>query len=114
MSQAKGPGALDGPLTGVPWRLPDSIWKVSYGTDPDTGGMGGLLTMVGVVAAGALALLLSVFCSGGRWRATCARHGTLVNLGEAIMRRENASCASGPVASTRDAIALLGQYARVA
>ena len=110
---AKGPGALDGPLTEGAVEVADSIWKVSYGIDPDTGGMDGLLTMVGVVAAGALALLLSVFL---QWRALArdlrADMGTLVNLGEAIMRRENASARQAHVASTRDAIALLGQYAR--
>lgn len=110
---AKGPGAQDGPLTEGAVEVPDSIWKVSYGTDPDTGGMGGLLTMASVVAAGALALLLSVFL---QWRALArdlrADMGTLVNLGEAIMRRENGAARPAHVASTRDAIALLSQYAR--
>lgn len=110
---AKGPGGHDGPLTEGAVEVPDSIWKVSYGTDPDTGGMGGLLTMASVVAAGGLALLLSVFL---QWRALArdlrADMGTLVNLGEAILRRENGAARQAQVASTRDAIALLSQYAR--
>ena len=110
---AKGPGGQDGPLTEGAVEVPDSIWKVSYGTDPDTGGMGGLLTMASVVAAGGLALLLSVFL---QWRALArdlrADMGTLVNLGEAILRRENGAARQAQVASTRDAIALLSQYAR--
>ena len=110
---AKGPGGQDGPLTEGAVEVPDSIWKVSYGTDPDTGGMGGLLTMASVVAAGGLALLLSVFL---QWRALArdlrADMGTLVNLGEAILRRENSAARQAQVASTRDAIALLSQYAR--
>ena len=110
---AKGPGGQDGPLTEGAVEVPDSIWKVSYGTDPDTGGMGGLLTMASVVAAGGLALLLSVFL---QWRALArdlrADMGTLVNLGEAILRRENSAARQPHVASTRDAIALLSQYAR--
>ena len=110
---AKGPGGQDGPLTEGAVEVPDSIWKVSYGTDPDTDGMGGLLTMASVVAAGGLALLLSVFL---QWRALArdlrADMGTLVNLGEAILRRENGAARQAQVASTRDAIALLSQYAR--
>lgn len=110
---AKGPGGQDGPLTEGAVEVPDSIWKVSYGTDADTGGMGGLLTMASVVAAGGLALLLSVFL---QWRALArdlrTDMGTLVNLGEAILRRENGAARQAQVASTRDAIALLSQYAR--
>lgn len=110
---AKGPGAEDAAFTTGSVEVPGTIWRLGYGTAPETGGLGDLGTLLALVGAGALALLLTTFL---QWR-MLARDlrtdmGTLVNLGESILRREGAGTRPVNLAATGDAIALLGQYAR--
>jgi phosphomannomutase/phosphoglucomutase len=112
---AKGPGQFEGMLDDGSVDVPESIWKVTYGVDPHSGGLGDLTTMGMLVAGGALALALSVFLQLrmlGRDLREDMR--TVVHLGEAVLRREGAATPSANLAGTSDAIALLGQYAREA
>jgi phosphomannomutase/phosphoglucomutase len=112
---AKGPGELGDALYAGKVDVPESIWEVSYGIAPEVGTTGNMLTMLGLVGGGGLALLLTVVL---QWRAL-ARDlhfdmSTLVNLGEAILHREGGQARQAHLANTGDAIALLGQYARQA
>jgi len=110
---AKGPGELEDELNDGVVDVPESIWKVSYGLAPQTGGLGDLTTMGALIAGAALALLLGLFLQlrmlGRDLRDDM---GTVVNLGEAILRRESVPAPQANLAATADAIALLGQYAR--
>lgn len=108
---AEGPGTLEGVFDDGVVPVPGSIWRVAYEAAPGTEGLG--LIMYGVVAGGALLLLLIAVL---QWRALSrdlrADMGTIVGLGEAIMRREGGVSSSVRVADSASAIALLGQYVR--
>lgn len=110
---AKGPGELEGPLNHGAVDVPESIWKVSYGVAPKSTGLENLATMAALAAGGGLALLLTVFL---QWRMLArdlrADMSTVVNLGEAILRREGSPTRQAHLAAASDAIALLSQYAR--
>ncbi len=110
---AQGPGRLSGGLDQGSVKVPGSIWSVTYGLDPESGGMGDYLVMMAVGVAAALVLLLAVFL---QWRMLAkdlrADMSAVVNLGEAIMRREAPPSHQARVAAASDAIALLSQYAR--
>ena len=110
---AKGPGELEGPLNHGAVDVPESIWKVSYGVAPKSTGLDNLVTMAVLAGGGGLALLLTVFL---QWRMLArdlrADMSTVVNLGEAILRREGSPARQAHLAAASDAIALLGQYAR--
>ena len=110
---AKGPGELEGPLNHGAVDVPESIWKVGYGVAPKSTGLDNLVTMALLAGGGGLALLLTVFL---QWRMLArdlrADMSTVVNLGEAILRREGSPARQAHLAAASDAIALLGQYAR--
>lgn len=110
---AKGPGELEGPLNQGAVDVPESIWKVSYGVAPKSTGLGNLVTMAALAVGSGLALLLTVFL---QWRMLSrdlrADMSAVVNLGEAILRREGSPTRQAHLAAASDAIALLSQYAR--
>jgi len=111
---ARGPGTLESFDAGSV-DVPETIWKVNYGVAPDPGGSGGLITLLGAVAGSAVMLLLTLFL---QWRALGrdlrTDMGSLVQLGEAILRHGAAPAGKARVAVSADALALLGQYAREA
>lgn len=112
---AKGPGQMEGELSHGVVDVPESIWKVTYGVAPKDSGLGGLLSMAALAGGGALVLVLTIFL---QWRMLTrdlrADMSTVVNLGEAILRREGSPTHQAHMAGVSDAIALLGQYAREA
>jgi len=112
---ADGPGSLAGPFTAGAVDVPQTIWKVAYGLAPETGGLQGMTLMLILIGGSSLALLLTVFL---QWRMLGqdlrADMGTLVQLGETLLRREAVAAVQARVSSSRDAIALLSQYAREA
>ena len=109
----QGPGELEGPLNDGAVDVPESIWKVSYGVAPKSTGLDDLVTMAALAGGAGLALLLTIFL---QWRMLSrdlrADMSTVVNLGEAILRREGSPARQAHLAAASDAIALLGQYAR--
>ena len=110
---AQGPGRLTGTLDQAAVKVPESIWTVSYALAPESGALGDYMIMVAVGAAAVLVLLLAIFL---QWRMLAqdlrADMSAVVNLGEAIKRREIPSTHQPRIAAAGDAIALLGQYAR--
>jgi len=113
---AEGPGTGSGRASeaGVV-DVPHSIWQVGYSVVAQTGGLADLATTLSIAGGGTLALLLMTLL---QWRILGrdlrGDMGTLVNLGEAIMRRDASGTVTANVASSGDAVALLGQYAREA
>lgn len=110
---AKGPGSLDGLLNEGSVDVPASIWKLGYRTEVAASGLGGTMMLAALIGGSAVALLLALVL---QWRALSrdlrADMGALVDIGEAILRRENSPSRQAHVASSKDAIALLSQYAR--
>jgi len=110
---AKGPGQLEGALSHGEVDVPGSIWKVTYGVAPEASGLDDLVTLASLAAGSGLVLFLTVFL---QWRVLSrdlrADMSTVVNLGEAIMRREGSPARQAMLSGASDAIALLGQYAR--
>ncbi|MCG6964941.1 MAG: phosphomannomutase/phosphoglucomutase [Chromatiaceae bacterium] len=110
---AEGPGPAAAAANQGAVDVPETIWTVSYGISPQNTGLGDTAMLLAVVGGGALALLLTLFL---QWRILGrdlrADMGTLVDLGESILRREGAAARQAYLASSGDAIALLGQYAR--
>lgn len=110
---AAGPGARDEVATGGTVEVDQSIWQVGYITEPQADGMGDLGTVLGVVGGG-IVLLVLVTVLEWRYLARDLRidMGAIVSLAEAILRRDSISPQQAHVASSADAIALLGQYVR--
>jgi phosphomannomutase/phosphoglucomutase len=110
---AKGPGRLEGPLNYGEVEVPGSIWRVSFGVAPEASGMADHMTLAALAAGGGLVLFLTVFL---QWRVLSrdlrADMSTVVNLGEAILRREGSPARQALLSGASDAIALLTQYAR--
>ena len=112
---AKGPGRYEGAMNAGIVDVPETIWQISFGLDPDPGGFTDVLTMLILIGVSTAALLLAVFL---QWRMLSrdlrADMSTVVGLGEAILRGENSAVGQARVASSSDAIALLGEYTRQA
>ena len=110
---AKGPGSLEDMLNDGTVDVPGSIWKVSYGVAPDIDGLDDIGFMAAMGGGALLALLLTVFL---QWRMLSRDlrldMSTIVNLGEAILRREGSPTRHAELSGVSDAIALLSQYAR--
>lgn len=110
---AKGPGDGGGAFDDGSVDVPQSIWSIDFAVSAGATGMGGLVSMLVVAGAGGLALLLIAFV---QWRMLSADirvdMSTLVNLGEAILRRNPVQIDHAHVRNNRDAIALLAQYMR--
>ena len=110
---AQGPGRIDDPLDLEVTAVPQSIWRIGYDIAPDTGLLGGLTALAGVVVAGGLLLLLIILLSWrGLSRDLRSDMGVMVNLSEAILTRGHAPIAQPSVSSSADAMALLGQFAQ--
>ncbi len=112
---ARGPGSAEGPFRDGRVEVADSIWTVDYVAEPVATGFGGLMGMLAVAGGGGLAMLLIALL---QWRMLSgdirADMQTLVNLGEAILKRNPIAPAQPHLSSNGDAIALLTQYMREA
>ena len=110
---AKGPGQHEGGMNAGNVDVPETIWQISFGLDPNPGGFTGVLIMLILIGVSTVALLLAVFL---QWRMLSrdlrVDMSTVVGLGEAILRGENSPVRQARVASSSDAIALLGEYTR--
>lgn len=110
---AKGPGRLEGLLNYGEVDVPGSIWKVTFGVAPEAAGPDDYMTLAALAVGGGLVLFLTVFL---QWRVLSrdlrADMSTVVNLGEAILRREGSPARQALLSGASNAIALLTQYAR--
>jgi phosphomannomutase/phosphoglucomutase len=92
-------------------EVPSSIWSVRYAGNPST--TGDLTMALAVIGGGTLMLLLTAVL---QWRSLGrdlrTDMGIIVTLGEALLRRETVAAQEPHVATSADAIALLGQYVR--
>ena len=110
---AQGPGRAKTGSSAGAVDVPESIWQIGYRVAAESGGLGDLMTMLGLIAgAGLGVLLVTLLQLRALSRDLKADMSTVVNLGEAILRRDGAGNRQPFLAGTRDAIALLCQYAR--
>ena len=110
---ARGPGGVDTAAGGDTVPVGDTIWTVRYAASATASGIDELGLVLSLVGGGALVLLLTLAL---QWRSLSRDlridMGVIVTLGEAILRRETVPPSQAHVASSADAIALLGQYVR--
>ena len=108
---AQGPGSLEGPLNDDRVQVADTIWEVGYAVDSGAGGTD--LLLYGIVGGSALVLLLLTLMQARSMAGALRKDmGTLVGLGESILRRDGGGTAHAVrVKDCAAAIALLGQYA---
>jgi uncharacterized membrane protein len=94
---AKGPGQYEGGMNAGNVDVPETIWQIGFGLDPNPGGFTGVLIMLILIGVSTVALLLAVFL---QWRMLSrdlrADMSTVVGLGEAILSGE-----SSPVRQAR-------------
>ena len=109
---AQGPGSIEGPLSDGRVQVPDTIWEVGYAVDSAVAGTD--LLLYGIVGGSALLLLLLAMLQARSLAGALRKDmGTLVGLGESILRRDGSGTAhTVQVRDSAAAIALLGQYAR--
>jgi phosphomannomutase/phosphoglucomutase len=111
---ARGPGTLEGALDAGAEEVPNSIWRIAYGVMPQSD-PGAYLMLLGLAGAAGLALILTLYL---QWRGLArdlrADMAAMVNLAEAIMRREGAAAPLPQLAVSRDPLNLLAQYTREA
>lgn len=110
---AMSPGAGDALAGDGVLDVPATIWQVRYAAQPMPGAVGGLATVLAMIGGGALLLLMVVALQWHYLRRDLRIDmGVIVNLAEAILRRESAVQQQAHVAISSDAVALLGQYVR--
>jgi phosphomannomutase/phosphoglucomutase len=110
---AQGPGSLEFTAADGKVEVPGSIWEVAYKIEPRTGLLGGLgMLLMTIVGGGVVLLAVSLLQWRGLGRDLRTDMGGVVNLAEAILRREGAAPVPPRVADSADALALLSQYAR--
>ena len=110
---ASGPGGNEDLPAAGGVNVPQTIWKVGYRLMPETGGLDDLQTLFALAGGSVLALLLTMYLQWHMLRRDLRDDmATVVNLGEAILRREGMPPRRANLSGAADAIALLGQFAR--